>query len=244
MLDKIKQIIINRLYIGKNYRKNIRGRPSKKLVEGWKQKHVAKNMLQVTLHDLDKLKQGKLNPEDKITINLIKSMRLKKFSFLDVGCGVGRYAELMDILLPKLDITYTGVDYSKPIIDAAKKHFMKGRRRFFVGNIQRLPFKNKEFDVICASRVIQYSPDYRKAVRELKRVAKKYVIVARVSITPGKDIWQKQGSYGSEYSHIIISENNLRNLFKKHKLKIVKEVKVKREEGDVSQKSYLLKVVS
>ena len=50
----------------------------------------------------------------------------------------------------------------------------------FVGDVRDLPFKDNEFDVVCAFQIIEHIPweDVPKALSELKRVAKKNVIIS------------------------------------------------------------------
>ena len=235
--------MINRIYIGRNYQKNLEGTPTKRLLEGWKHRNVAKRKLKVVSHDIKKIQQGNLNKEDGVTVDLIKSTKLKKISFLDVGCGIGKYAEICDVILPELDITYTGVDYSKDLIYLAKKHLKKENRKFYVGDALNLPFKDNSFDVLCASRIIPYCSDYIRAVKELSRVARRFVIIATTVVTSGKDVWQKQGAYGSIWASLVINEEKLKKVFSSNKLKIVKTINLGPDQKEFFKKSYLLKVM-
>ncbi len=50
----------------------------------------------------------------------------------------------------------------------------------FVGDVRNLPFKDNEFDVVCAFQIIEHIPwvDIPNALKELKRVSRNYVIIS------------------------------------------------------------------
>jgi ubiquinone/menaquinone biosynthesis C-methylase UbiE len=54
-----------------------------------------------------------------------------------------------------------------------------------VGDVRNLPFRDNEFDVICAFQILEHIPwkDMPKALEELKRVTSKYVIIS-IPYTP------------------------------------------------------------
>lgn len=128
-----------------------------------------------------KMATGKL-PEMFCTIalaDLVKKIYEKGMKVLDVGCGAGHY---LRSFRKKVDqnIDYTGIDFSPSYIQLAKKVF-KDSAKFRVGEIQNIPFKNDQFDVVTASNIILHlSPPPLKAFKELLRVSKKYVIIRTV----------------------------------------------------------------
>ncbi len=98
---------------------------------------------------------------------------------LDVGCGAGHYLRSLKLRVDK-KIDYTGLDATKYFIELAKKAFGKNHK-FLVGDIFNLKFKRKEFDmVICSNVILHLPPPPVKAISELIRVAKKYVVIRTV----------------------------------------------------------------
>ena len=91
-------------------------------------------------------------------------------SLLDVGCGNGAFLSY----LKKLDSKKrtVGVDISP----SALKYF-DGESR--TGSITDIPYDDSSFDLVTAMEVIEHmtAPDYKKALAELERVAKKYILV-------------------------------------------------------------------
>jgi SAM-dependent methyltransferase len=97
-------------------------------------------------------------------------------SVLDVGCGDG---VITNALPPHLKVV--GLDPSP----AALRHV---RRETRIGSISAIPFKDDAFDLVMTTDVIEHlPPDVLKlAVKELTRVAKKYVLVC----VPHQEDWK------------------------------------------------------
>ena len=98
-------------------------------------------------------------------------------SLLDVCCGLGEYATLG--IAP-----YTGVDNSQESLDFASRKY-KGCR-FIQTDATALPFVAQTFDaVLFAGSGHHFSDqDFVKVVQECGRVAKRFIIVADIVITP------------------------------------------------------------
>ena len=92
---------------------------------------------------------------------------------LDAGCGYGRASEWVD--------DYTGVDFSPDFITKAKSLYPT--KKFMVGDLRKLPFKDHHFDIaFCISikqMILGNKGDemWQEMERELTRVAKKILIL-------------------------------------------------------------------
>lgn len=92
---------------------------------------------------------------------------------LDAGCGYGR--------MSKYFTNYTGVDISKTLIKKAKDLYPN--KKFIVGDLQKLNFKDKEFDLafccVVKNMIIKdLGIEYWEVVEsELNRVAKELIIL-------------------------------------------------------------------
>jgi ubiquinone/menaquinone biosynthesis C-methylase UbiE len=92
---------------------------------------------------------------------------------LDVGCGAALVADL----LGDLPLIYTGLDYGGHHIEFAMDKLRTGppttiRRRFVRGDGERLPFIDRQFDVVVMSEVIEHLMRPELAVWEIARVLK------------------------------------------------------------------------
>lgn len=92
-------------------------------------------------------------------------------SVLDVGCGTGY---LLDHLKSnRADLTLTGVDF---IIEEGTR----GRHpdiRFEQADIEKLPFPDASFDTVICTHVLEHILEFRQALSELRRVARKKLII-------------------------------------------------------------------
>ncbi|MFA5317859.1 MAG: class I SAM-dependent methyltransferase [Patescibacteria group bacterium] len=115
----------------------------------------------------------------KSICKLLPSFYKKGMSLLDVGCGAGHYLRSLQLRLDK-NIKYTGVDATKNYIKLAKKAF-GSKANFLTGDIFNLPFNDKAFDIVmCNNVILHLPPPPTKAISELIRVAKKYIVIRTV----------------------------------------------------------------
>ncbi len=83
---------------------------------------------------------------------------------LEIGIG----NKLIYNHLKEIGIKVTSLDINKKL------------KPDYVGDIRKLPFKDNSFDTVCAFEVLEHIPfyDFEKSLNELKRVSKKYVVIA------------------------------------------------------------------
>jgi ubiquinone/menaquinone biosynthesis C-methylase UbiE len=95
---------------------------------------------------------------------------------LDLGCGNG---VLTKVALKKFR-HYVGMDISRELLNIAKKKYnddiKQGRAEFVLGDVQKLPFKDEEFDFIISCAMLHHIPtkvNQQKVLNEVWRVLKK-----------------------------------------------------------------------
>lgn len=92
--------------------------------------------------------------------------KLPKGAVLDAGCGTGRYSVFLD----SLGHDVTGLDVSQDMINLARK---KAKKLNYVrGDINKLTFKDKAFDLVVSGLAIHYVKNLEKTMKELSRVLK------------------------------------------------------------------------
>ena len=88
--------------------------------------------------------------------------------WLDVGCGTGALsAAILECAAPK---GVKGIDPSDAFVAHARAHVADSRVWFDVGNAQALPFENGAFDIAVSGLVLNFVPDQRAAMQEIRRV--------------------------------------------------------------------------
>ncbi len=114
-------------------------------------------------HDIEKDNWWFVGRRDIIFRNMPKKKELK---ILDVGCSGGINIKYLG---EKGFENIFGIDTSKQAIKSCKK---KGIKNVSVVDGSKTHFKNKEFDIIIASDVLEHIKDDEKALSEWKRILK------------------------------------------------------------------------
>lgn len=105
----------------------------------------------------------------KACIDMIIS-EVRGESVCDVGCGTG--VLLKNIKAARPDVKdFMGVDFAIDDADALDGIEYKAAK------IEALPFEDDAFDTVICTHVIEHILDYRAAIAELRRVAKKRLII-------------------------------------------------------------------
>jgi 2-polyprenyl-3-methyl-5-hydroxy-6-metoxy-1,4-benzoquinol methylase len=100
--------------------------------------------------------------------------KLRPESILDVGCGEGfTLQKLMDRGIGK---RLEGIEYLDRAIEIGNK--IHPELTLKQGNIYDLPYKDNEFDLVLCTEVLEHLEEPEKALKELKRVAKRYCIIS------------------------------------------------------------------
>jgi len=124
------------------------------------------------------LKHQNANPIQKYLIDnfynelfaVIKPLRPIKV--LDVGCGEG--FTLKKLNEKKIGKTITGIDNSLSAIELGKKLYPE--LNLARGDVYKLDFSDNEFDLVICTEVLEHLEFPEKAVEEIKRVSKKYIV--------------------------------------------------------------------
>ncbi|MBE6846129.1 MAG: class I SAM-dependent methyltransferase [Ruminococcus sp.] len=131
---------------------------------------------------------GDQNPEYANKWNIVEKELILPFmqadktkSALDLGCGIGRWAES---LLP-LCKSYTGVDFSECMIEEAKKrcgHLMNDASCFVCNSVQgflRENYTDRKYDIIIISYVCMYINDseIECVMKKISEIASKNCVI-------------------------------------------------------------------
>jgi SAM-dependent methyltransferase len=90
--------------------------------------------------------------------------------WLDVGCGTGALSGT--VVACGAPARVVGVDSSEGFIGDARKRVPDARCGFCVGDARRLPFADRQFDVVVSGLALNFVPDPARAVAEFVRVTR------------------------------------------------------------------------
>ncbi len=99
------------------------------------------------------------------TLSLLKNVKNKEI--LDLGCGPGIYAEILE----RRGGRVSGIDISSRMIELAKSNAKNVD--FKVGTVYKLPYKSSSFDIVLSTFVVEHFERLDNAFQEVNRVLKK-----------------------------------------------------------------------
>ncbi|MBU7018796.1 MAG: class I SAM-dependent methyltransferase [Theionarchaea archaeon] len=123
---------------------------------------VAEEIAATYTHQGDRSREVLLNP---VLIDLLGPVENKEI--LDAGCGEGYLSRI----LADKGAHVVAVDYSRKMLEIAKKRTLSDKVKYYYGNCENLQFlKSETFDIIVSNMVLQDLADYGGAMREMFRL--------------------------------------------------------------------------
>lgn len=105
-------------------------------------------------------------------------------SVLDVGCGEGiltyRWAEQLG------ERRIVGIDLEDPKLRSEWARRQRPNLEYRATGAEHLPFARGEFDLAAAIEVLEHVPDPRRTLAEMKRVARRHLLVS----VPREPLWR------------------------------------------------------
>lgn len=106
----------------------------------------------------------------------------ENFKIIDAGCGGGRTVNRLSSMSQKGKVI--GIDYSKDCVkwskDFNKQLIEEGRVEIYNASVEKLPFKDNEFDMATAVETIYFWPNIVESFKEIKRILKsngKFIVI-------------------------------------------------------------------
>ncbi len=125
-------------------------------------KHTSKNPVQKFL--INNFFKNLANEVQKLDVN----------SILDAGAGEGFTLEMLR--KEKIGKTYEGIDFLKKAVEIGKK--VHPKIKLNQASIYELPYKDNSFDLVLSTEVLEHLEDPKKALKQIFRVSKKYVLLS------------------------------------------------------------------
>lgn len=105
-------------------------------------------------------------------------------SVVDVGCGEGVLTARWAGLLGSRPVV--GVDLPDPKLRSEWDARARDNLEFIAADGQRLPFGESQFDLAAAIEVLEHVPDPHRTLAEMRRVARRHLLVS----VPREPLWR------------------------------------------------------
>lgn len=142
-----------------------------------------------------------------------------RISVLEVGCSSGFYSEVFDIA--GLDVDYAGADYSDAFIALAREKYPA--LKFDVEDATALHYPADAFDVVISGCCLLHIPEYKAAVAETARVARRFAVFHRTPVVlnqPNRHF--RKLAYGVETVEIHFNEPQFLELLRSHGMELLR----------------------
>jgi ubiquinone/menaquinone biosynthesis C-methylase UbiE len=170
---------------------------------GWQAAAVAERQYAAFVPILQKMYEGRVREDFAALAKAVQMTGLEKPLIIEVGCGSGWNSEILTHLLES-PFRYIGLDYSPAMIDLAKRHYLDVQ--FVIGEATALPFRDSVCDILVSGTVLMHLLEYRRAIRESRRIARKWCIFHTIPITKKRPTTiLKKFAYGSPVLEVVFN---------------------------------------
>ena len=104
---------------------------------------------------------------------------------LDLACGSGDVAEMLQKALPRAQVV--GLDFSRSLLTQAKE---RGIAELAEGDALKLPFADESFDAVTIAFGLRNFSDRTKGLKEIARVLKKGAVFGLLEFSPPPMPWK------------------------------------------------------
>jgi SAM-dependent methyltransferase len=196
--------------------------------DSWRSRDVATQMLELTE---SQLRQADTVPPYAAFVRLLRPLLddpglPRPARFLDIGCGIGAYGELLDRYAPG-HFDYVGADYSEEILAAARG---RAPGRQFEHRDLLEPGALDGFDVVFASALLDVLPEPGPALDALLGADARLVMLHRQRISARRGHVEVVPGYrGQRTYRTTITQGELESAASAHGRRIAAVVDVERD---------------
>jgi ubiquinone/menaquinone biosynthesis C-methylase UbiE len=186
-------------------------RPPSRL-DGWHEAPVAERQHAAYQPLLAQMYAGQPRRDFEVAAEAVRATGLADAVLLEVGCGSGYYSEVFAHLLGR-PVRYTGLDYSRAMIDLARVRYPG--HRFVEGDATALPFPDRSFDIVLNGVSLMHIQKYPAAITEAARVARSWCVFHTVPVLRHRPTaFIRKKAYGGPSIEVIFNRDELLGLFR------------------------------
>lgn len=169
------------------------------LKDSWKAEDVARQQAELVEKELqDPLSVAPFKTFIDVIKYIIENYDYKVINFLDVGCGVGHYSELLHRYFPG-QFLYTGSDFSESMIKIATEQ--RPHSQFIVDDIFDSRIDFSEYDIVMASALVDVIEDFWSVLDIFFRNSTGLLILHRQRITDKKSYSEVAPGYKGQFTY-------------------------------------------
>jgi len=173
------------------------------MTAAWQSPDIPERQRALVQTELAAMYRGEPTPVFQTLATALDSAIPPGGTVLEIGCASGYYYEVLEYLLGRR-ITYTGADYSEPLIEMARDYYPGAE--FVVADGAHLPFDHT-FDVVISSSILLHIPNYAEHIAETARVTGSYAVAHRTPICRERaTFFQRKLAYGVETVELRFNE--------------------------------------
>jgi len=158
------------------------------------------------LNDRDYTDKKQYMNYHKLTL-ISKEIKNKNIKVLNAACGAGDLEHFVFDKQNKHKLNWYGIDISQKSIKSCKSKFKNAR--FDTGNVKKMKFKDKSFDIIAALEILEHiSPrDTFGVLNEFGRILKnKGMIIVSIPLNEGLEEMIQKGNNPNAHVRIYTPE--------------------------------------
>lgn len=193
---------------------------SHRLRDSWQSKDIPLRQRALVDKQLLDFRSGKCVDVFDTMVRALRALPSKVtcMSVLEIGCSSGFYSEVFEIA--KLELDYTGCDYSEAFIELARQRYPY--ICFNVEDATALKYTSSAFDIVISGCCLLHIPEYEMAIAETARVTRDYAIFHRTPVVIGRpNVFYRKQAYGVETVEIHFNEPEFLNILAKHGLDLI-----------------------
>jgi SAM-dependent methyltransferase len=191
-----------------------------RLRDAWKAEEIPLRQRELADSQLAAFRRGEFIDVYAALINALHALPepTAGLSLLEIGCSSGYYAEAFDIA--GLALNYRGCDYSAAFRDLARARYP--HLAFDVEDATALSYADEAYDIVVSGCCLLHIPEYRQAIAETARVARRYALFHRTPVLARRETtYYHKRAYGVETVEIHFNEQEFLGLLDAQGLEVI-----------------------
>lgn len=185
---------------------------------GWEQPQVAARQHEIFAELLRKIQAGKPRKDFVVLAEAVRAAAVANPVILEIGCASGWNYRVLQQLYAR-PFRYMGLDCSEPMLEIARREYPEAQ--FTRGDAQATPYADGVCDILISGTVLMHLADYRAAIRESRRLARRACIFHTVPVATNRPTtFMRKLAYGQPTLEVVFNEAELLACFAAAKLQV------------------------